>query len=494
MKRSIPYSIDFDHTNATQTLFGVQRGYLRTHVGDYSFVREWAQHRMLARFGLPYLRTRKVRFFMNGIYVGFYDFLESPDQDYVFYRNFPTLDPASYGLYKIKTFTLSCGSYDEGSLVRARNRINEVGTPPYAFERGDHRKNIPTLIDYTKCSEAFLENILQYEFEDVTLAYVRAVANDSSTTCGNFLVEEGLIDRDLGVKSLDNRMALFYDKHLGINSCEDAKCSNSDLGDDVDVTNFLRNFAVMASLLNQDSPVGNGNNYYLAQASGIDNSLKIVQYDHNNILTDTSAFLCDYNSCIEHLIHWSIERPTCGALESNQLVGPLLTNNTLRSQYIDYVREFVQSVMMNQTFLDQVHNHLKVIKSEIVKDSWNDLANEFDLELDRNSDRWLHYFYGAVTYIPFLPAMKARSADIMNQLDAIDKNKLPRNLNEISFWEVCVDWKSEIPPKTACYENCYYDGCHRPQLTIPSWCDTERYECALLSMRLKSSFLTLLLS
>jgi hypothetical protein len=38
MDRSIPYSIDWDHVDSNQTLFGVERSYLRTHFSDWSFV------------------------------------------------------------------------------------------------------------------------------------------------------------------------------------------------------------------------------------------------------------------------------------------------------------------------------------------------------------------------------------------------------------------------------------------------------------------------
>merc|ERR1712176_1497734 len=324
---------------------------------------------------------------------------------------------------------------------------------------------------------AFFDNLLKSEFNDVALAYVRAISEDSTTTCGEFLVNEGLFDRDLGMNSLDDSMASFYDKHLGINGCKDPQCSNSDLQEDVDITNFLKNFAVMASVLNRDSPMGNGNNYYLAQASGTDNKLKMVQYDHNNILSDLTSLLCE-EKCMDHLIHWSIERPTCRALESNQLVGPLLTDDELHSQYIEYVRKFTEDVIMNQTFLDQIYNHLDAIKTEVVKDPYNEFADIFDLELDRNSDQWLHKLDGNVTYIPFLPAVKARSYDIMKQLDAIDKGSFPpRDLDDIKFWEPCVDWQWESPPKSACYESCFYDGCFRPDFTIPAACDEATGVC-----------------
>jgi len=484
--KSIPYSIDFDYYDTNQTLFGVQRAYLRTHIGDPSFVREWAQHRMLARFELPHLRTRKVRYFVNGDYVGLYDLLEAPEQDYVFQRSFPSFDPEYYGLYKIKTLSLRCGAYTDAQVALAEARINETSTPPYSYQRGEHRSKIPVLgaDDTTSfgdsflrdgCGFAFMDNISS-EFNDVVLAYMRAIADDSTTTCGEFLIDEGLFDRDLGV-NLDKNFASFYDKHLGSSLCADSKCSNSDLKDDADITNFLKNFAVMAALLNGDSPLGNGNNYYLAQASGIDNKFKIVQYDHNNILSDTTDLVCEMK-CMDHLIHWSIARPTCRALESQQLVGPLLTDKDLHSQYIDYVREFTQDIMMDQEFLDQLYSHLDAIKSEVPKDSYNEFADHFDLELDQNSDQWLHNLDGNVTYVPFLPAIKARSNDIMKQLEAIDEGSVPpRDLDDIKFWEQCVDWRSTGPPESACYENCFYDGCFRPDFIIPAFCDENTGSC-----------------
>merc|ERR1712129_505997 len=133
---------------------------------------------------------------------------------------------------------------------------------------------------------------------------------------------------------------------------------------------------------------------------------------------------------------------------------------------------------MNQTFLDQLHGHLDAIKTEVVKDPYNDLADKFDLELDQNSDQWLHVIDGNVSYIPFFPALKARSDDIMKQLEAIDKDSvLPRDLDDIQSWEQCVDWQSEGPPKSACYEGCFYDGCYRPDFTIPAFCEEASGVC-----------------
>ena len=68
--RTTPYQIDWDSDNSTATMMGMTKTYLRTAWGDGSFSREWVAHRMLARFGLPHLRTRSVRLLMNEVVVG----------------------------------------------------------------------------------------------------------------------------------------------------------------------------------------------------------------------------------------------------------------------------------------------------------------------------------------------------------------------------------------------------------------------------------------
>ena len=256
---SIPFSIDFDDTNPEQTLFGARRVYLRNKLSDRSYMREWTFHRMLARFGLPHLRTRTVRFFLNDQYIGLYDLMEAPDSDYVFHRSFPDYDIDNHALYKIKTASTSCGKqkwYNEGNITAAYERINE--TTPYSFERGEHRQDVPVLSDADECNDGF-HDVLDTEKLDAVLAYVR-----NGEDCGEMLVEEGLVDRDFGVDSWDPMMKAFINEHLSNSTCAEG-CVGSNLANEVDVDNFLKVFAVFSTIMHQDSPLGTGNNYYLAR-------------------------------------------------------------------------------------------------------------------------------------------------------------------------------------------------------------------------------------
>ena len=60
--KSFPWLVDVaGGADKTQRLFGMEKFYLRNHLGDQSHMRDWSMHRMLRRFGLPYLRTRTVK-------------------------------------------------------------------------------------------------------------------------------------------------------------------------------------------------------------------------------------------------------------------------------------------------------------------------------------------------------------------------------------------------------------------------------------------------
>ena len=82
------------------------------------------------------------------------------------------------------------------------------------------------------------------------------------------------------------------------------------------------------------------------------------------------------------------------------MAGPLLTNDTLHAKYIDYVQEFVDSVMTNETFVNQMLVHLEAIQSEVPKDSWNDLAAAFDFELVQDEGNGFNPFLASRTF-PF---------------------------------------------------------------------------------------------
>ncbi|CAB9512555.1 spore coat protein CotH [Seminavis robusta] len=463
---SIPFQIDMHHTNKSQTLFGVERVLLRHHAEDYSFSREWAYYRMLARFGMPYLRSRKVNFYIQTpaktVAHGFYTLMEAPEHEYVFARNFPDYNPEEYGLYKFKSLAKGCGDYTQEELKQAEQRLQtDVSTPPYAWERGEHKKKVevknPFMVGY--CRDQFVSDFIDNIEPDIVLAYLR-----HDQDCSEMLTEEGLIERDLGTKDFDKDMKRFIDNHLGPNKC-DAECANSNLKEVVDTENWLKMFAFYATALSLDSPISFHNNYYLAQ-SGDNAGWKIVPYD----LNARQAVGCNNDICNGRLVHWSVARPTCESLESNQLVGPLLTDPDLHAEYMGYVREFVDTIYGNETTWKEISTHIAEISDYAKNDFWSAFGIFHDEEINPPAEDWNTGQY------PLLAVMKARTADLRAQLDAAEAETLARAphvgvVGGNEPWETCADWRLEQPNTTRCEMDCQYEGCHMPGWTVESFCD-----------------------
>lgn len=472
-----PFQLDFSAFDDTQTLFGTEKIYLRHHMGDMSFSRDYAYYRMLARFGLPHLRVRKVEFYINGERQGYYSLLEAADQEYVFARNFPKYDPNNFALYKIKSMSLECGAYPEKEMEKAKARLAgaEESTPPYSFQRGMHKPVIEELGLFAgeKCIYEFLDDIWEENYADTVLAYLRYNEN-----CADMIMDEGLIDRDLGQKKWDKEMHEFIDNDFRADRKCTPECANSDFAEHADVDQLLKTFAFYAVSVIADSPLINGNNYYLAQsgeeANGGNGGWKILPYDFNAART----VFCHDKVCNTRMVHWSIVRPTCEALENNPIVGPLLTDPTLHAKYIEYVREFTDTVYGNETFIQELTDHQAAQDKYVRKDDWSFFGAFYSKELTTEASNWEE----EIDRFPLLPTMKARAEDVRAQLAAIDAGTFPRGPHlgvngDNEAWEYCPDWRAEEVNTTTCEQGCKYEGCDMPGWTVESYCDEEFGVC-----------------
>jgi hypothetical protein len=453
-------------------LFGVERVFLRHHIGDYSYMRDYAYNRMLARFGLPFVRARKVRVTINGNAHGLYTLMEAPDQDYVFHRSFPDFNPQQYALFKIKSFAMDCGSYTFDEIAKAEARLDETSTPPYAFQRGEHKPIIQEfdIFAVDTCIENYDKDLWERDYNDAILAWLRY-----DKSCADMLVGEGLIEQDLGTDGYDKEIKQWITQSYSDENLCNEGCTNSDLADRVDQENWLKSFAFYAVTMNSDTPLVNGNNFYLAMSgSEVNGGWKIVPYDFNL----AEVVYCHDELCNDRLVHWSVVRPTCTSLESNNLVGPLLLDETLHAQYLEYVREFVDTVYANQSFVEELEVHAAAQDEFVRDDFWALYGAFYDKELTPKSANWKE----EIPRFPLLPTMKARSEDVRAQLEAIDAGTYPRGPfvglhGDNEPWEACPDWRLTEANRSACEEECVYFGCHMPNWTVPSFCDEESGTC-----------------
>jgi len=430
--KSIPFLLDFNSENRSQTLFGVEKGYLRNGYGDSSYLREWTAHRMLARFGLPFLRARSVRLLINGDYVGLYLFMEAPDQEYVFARGFPDYNPANFALYKVKTTSLNCGGYNH---LWAMTVPTATETTKFAFHRGEHRSQIPVLKDTAyMCGGKFMEGI-ENEFRDMIRAWKLHNRN-----CGEALVKEGRIDRDLGGKESEPMMKKFindflvhHDQDSGV--CKkNFDCSTTGLEKKVDADQWMKNYAFYAVLQAHDTPLGNGNNWYLAQAAD-GKGWKILQYDHNAIM-NPGDFFCPKCRNNERW-NWAVTRPRCEASDQSQLTAPLFKNATLFDRYLGYVRDFTERVLTNSSLYAEVLAHAKALQPLVGDDPFAK-SKRLDYSREVSAQPWA----AGEKSGPVLSFLTQRGESVKMQLDAWDKGKFPRAPGQVPAEESCQDWRT----------------------------------------------------
>jgi hypothetical protein len=287
---------------------------------------------------------------------------------------------------------------------------------------------------------------------DVATLYLKYNKN-----CGEMLVQEGLVDRDLGTENWDTVMTTFINKYL----VETVVSENSDMDQEVDVESFLKTTAVLAFMLSEDSVLGTMNNYYMAQI-GDGKGFKLISIDHN---IGPAKGSCE----CESELNWSISRPTCGALELNPVVGPLLLKPELHARYIGYMREFIEQVAGIPAVWEEITNHAHAIHRFVRNDFWH--SGSFRAQFSTDPADWKQ---GEVPFI------MARVEDVRQQIEAIDQGTIPRGphlpVKEASY-ETCADWRATEAPEVACYNGCLYDGCHKANWHIAHQCIEETGTC-----------------
>jgi hypothetical protein len=272
------------------------------------------------------------------------------------------------------------------------------------------------------------------------------------------LVQEGLVERDLGTRNWDSIMSAFINKYY----ITPVVSQDSDMDQQVDLENYLKTTAVLAFVLSQDSVLGSTNNHYMAQ-TGDDKGFKIIAYDHN--IGPAKGTSCD----CESELNWSISRPTCGALELNPVVGPLLLKPELHERYLGFVRDFIEQVAGDEDMWDEITNHAHVIHRYVKDDYWR--KGNFRVQFSRDPADWKK---GLVLFL------MARVESVRQQLAAIDDGTIPRGPHELvkeANYETCVDWHTTEAPVVACYNDCLYEGCHMAYWHMSHYCIEETGTC-----------------
>mmetsp|Transcript_8256 Transcript_8256/g.20386 ORF Transcript_8256/g.20386 Transcript_8256/m.20386 type:complete len:786 (-) Transcript_8256:188-2545(-) len=449
--KNTPFEIKF-----TDPFMGMEVFYLRNHQDEPSFMRDHASHTMLKEFGLPYLRTRPTRLFLNGQYVGFYTLMEAPTQGYVIQRSFGAFEPEMTALFKAKTSMADCPF----TISESVNITSDL-PDPYYFERGEHRTDIPVygFEGYDQCINFYIDERIK-EHIDEARGYL-----EYNEKCGLAMVKMGLVDRDFGPKIMEDPMIAFLENKFYAETVDD-------LTDFIDTDQWLQNLAVYAVMINMDSPLEMINNWYLATTNGGVGDWKIVQYDHHGVTTRSMAgFGCDA-SCGPRMVYWPILRPTCGAVADHRIVGRLLNSENNLLKYLVHVQKFVDALSKGDV-VEKLYEYGNNIKEYVIEDPWNQyptIEAYEESELGRNTEDY------NTDNSPFLKTIQVRLEQVQKQLNAIQEGTLPRD-GIYDQQSVCPDWrdsKSENYVPTAIESVVPHGG----TFVESGSCGEERSECA----------------
>jgi len=416
---NIPFMIKFD-----TPFLGMETVYLRNHQDDNSFMRDHASHTMLKEFGLPYLRTRPVRVFLNGSYAGFYVLMEAPTQAYVMQRSFGKFKPEETALFKVKPSVKNC-PYDISEISTVAKSSGATNGDKYYFERGDHRADIPALgpEGYNEC--------IGFYFEEDNKNYEEEVRGflEYEEDCGLAMVKMGIVERDFGSKDTEAPMVDFLNLRF-------YNEESQDLADSVDIDQWLQNMAVYAIVLNMDSPMSQINNFYMATTDGGKDDWKLFQYDHQGITSKTMIeFGCDA-SCSPRMVYWPILRPTCGSVEKHPIVGQLLNSDENIQKYLGYVQDYV-TILAKSTIIEDLYDYGNSIKEFVAEDPWNQYPT---VEAYEESELGTNIEDYNTNERPFLKTLQVRVQQVQKQLDVIKEGTLPAD-GVYDEEAICPDWR-----------------------------------------------------
>jgi len=203
----------------------------------------------------------------------------------------------------------------------------------------------------------------------------------------------------------------------------------------------VKNFATYAVTVGLDSPLGNGNNYFLAN-TGDGKGLKIVQYDHNNAQDPILAEDCS-PECRKRFDKWAVVRPTCGENEDNPRFGPLVKDSDLFKKYMEYVKTFVVQVYTNQTLLEEMRLQMEAIAPLVTGDTAGVMYMAGGHISQAANPKWDWDQYGT----PLLNFQITRGKDVLAQIENYESGKV----RKFEKSEKCAEWTPQPEAKCGCF-------------------------------------------
>ena len=171
-----------------------------------------------------------------------------------------------------------------------------------------------------------------------------------------------------------------------------------------DVDTFLKYLAVNTVIVNLDSYVGTGHNYYIYEQGG---RFTVIPWDLNEAFGN---FKCRCDRA--QIIDFKIDEPTCGAVSERPLVSRVLAEADYKATYHRYLRAFLDEHFTEAKVGAKINATAELIRSYVRADTTK-FFTDADFETNLQSDT-TGRGGGAIGLMTFV---RERRAALIAQLD-----------------------------------------------------------------------------
>jgi spore coat protein CotH len=150
------------------------------------------------------------------------------------------------------------------------------------------------------------------------------------------------------------------------------------LGSVLDVDNALRYLAINTLLVNLDSYLGTGHNFYLYEDSGI---FSVIPWDTNEAFGN---FSCGCTT--DGILDFRIDEPTCGSLEKKALAKAIIADPALKASYHALLSDLVGGLFAEDAMSARIDHAADLIRPHLEQDPTKFFTmSQFEAGLDQGS-------------------------------------------------------------------------------------------------------------
>ena len=340
--------VDFNLFNDARTFRGVKKLNFHNGFRDPTLMREHLAYELFRELGVPAPRTSFVDLWVNDTHLGLYIQVEQVDKTFLRHH----FNKANGNLCK----PIPPASY----LNWTKGTLEE--------QRSEPQVTLETLTAISTQNEG--HQTLR-EREEGT----REAEEEESNKRFNYL---DYMKFKTNIKR-PNHEALF--RFLEVLNNEPDETFPEEIEKVLDVDGALRFIAVSALVVNLDSYLGRGLNYYLYETDG---RFTIIPWDLNESF---GTYKCDIPK--EGIIDFYIDEPTCGPVADRPLVARLLSNPEYRNTYHEYMEYLIDGPFSTAIMESKIDEAADLIRPFIKGDELKFYSiEEFEQNLSEDVDRF----------------------------------------------------------------------------------------------------------